>query len=304
VTVLLVALAVGVVAALAAYATSASRTIELDPIDPVVEERAVERAARRSIRRHPKVQRFARQRFDRTSAGGFMLTVGFLVVWAVATVLGLLLALINHNEWMREIDDQVAEWGAEHATSGAVDFIRFVTNFGSTPVVAGVLLLVAIADYVRRRNGEVFLFVAAVGLGELVLNNLIKVLVQRDRPDVLHLMEAGGYSFPSGHTAAAAAGWSAVALVLGRDRARPVRAALAGAAALIAMTVAASRALLGVHWVSDVLGGLALGWGWFLLVAIIFGGRHQRLGEPVEQAVESEVIPIDRGRHTRKRVDA
>jgi hypothetical protein len=56
--------------------------------------------------------------------------------------------------------------------------------------------------------------------------------------------------------------------------------------------------------VSDVLGGLALGWGWFLLVAIIFGGRQQRLGEPVEQAVESEVIPIDRGKHARKRVDA
>ena len=59
---------------------------------------------------------------------------------------------------------------------------------------------------------------------------------------------------------------------------------LAGGAALIAIIVATSRALLGVHWVSDVLGGLAFGWGWFLLVAVVFGGRAQRLGDPVVDA--------------------
>jgi undecaprenyl-diphosphatase len=301
-TVLLVALAAGLVAALVAYAVSASPAIEVDPIDPAVEERALEQAARRSLRHHPKIRRFARQRFDRTSAGGFMLTVGFIVVWGVATILGLLLALVDHSEWMREIDDEVAEWGSEHATSASVDFIRFVTHFGATPVVAIVLLAAAIFDYVRRRNAEVFLFVAAVGLGELLLNNLVKVLVQRDRPDVLQLMDAGGYSFPSGHTAAAAAGWSAIALVLGRDRSRLVRATLAGGAALIALTVATSRALLGVHWVSDVMGGLALGWGWFVLVAIIFGGRDQRLGEPAEQAAPDLIRPDDA--RPRKRVNA
>ena len=63
------------------------------------------------------------------------------------------------------------------------------------------LPIVAAIDFGRRRNREVVAFVAAVGLGELLLNNLIKVLVQRERPAVLHLMSAGGYSFPSGHTA-------------------------------------------------------------------------------------------------------
>ena len=48
--------------------------------------------------------------------------------------------------------------------------------------------------------------------------------------------------------------------------------------------MAASRALLGVHWLTDVVAGVMLGWGWFLLCALAFGGRLQRLGEPAERA--------------------
>ena len=127
------------------------------------------------------------------------------------------------------------------------------------------------------------MFVAAIGIGELVLNNLLKILVHRDRPSVLRLVVAHGYSFPSGHTVAASACWMGIALVLGRDRSRLVRASLAGGAALIAVSVATSRALLGVHWLTDVIAGLAIGWGWFTIVAIIFGGRAQRLGDPVAE---------------------
>ncbi len=46
-----------------------------------------------------------------------------------------------------------------------------------------------------------------------------------------------------------------------------------GAAVALAAAVAASRVLLDLHWLSDVVGGLALGWAWFVLCAIAFGGR-------------------------------
>ena len=61
------------------------------------------------------------------------------------------------------------------------------------------------------------------------------------------------------------------------------RVLLSAGAAAIATAVAATRALLGVHWLTDVLGGLAIGWGWYLVVAILFGGRRERLGAPIEQ---------------------
>jgi undecaprenyl-diphosphatase len=58
---------------------------------------------------------------------------------------------------------------------------------------------------------------------------------------------------------------------------------LIGAAAGIAVAVAASRVLLDVHWVSDVIAGLCLGWAWFAICAIAFGGRLLRFGAPAEQ---------------------
>ena len=54
----------------------------------------------------------------------------------------------------------------------------------------------------------------------------------------------------------------------------------------IAVAVACSRVLLGVHWMSDVIAGLAFGWAWFGICAIAFGGRFLVLGAPVQQATE------------------
>ena len=273
----LIVLLAGVGAAIVAFSISVSRRIAVDPVDPAAEQQAV----RRSLWRHPRVARFFRQRMDRKTAGGFLLTASLVVVFVVAIFVGVLLDMIDNHSGLAAADRSVAAWGSRNASTATASAMKWITQLGSTPVVAAVLILTACIDFARRRSREVFLFVAAVGLGELLLANLLKVIVGRERPSVLRLVAAHGYSFPSGHTVAAAACWSAVALVLGRDRSRGTRAILAAGAALIAASVATSRALLGVHWLSDVIAGLVIGWGWFTIVAIIFGGRAQRLGDPV-----------------------
>jgi len=277
----------GTTAALLAFGVSVSRRVQADPVDTATEERAV----RRGILGRPKIARFLRQRMDRKTAGGFLLTVSFLVLFVVSLFVGALLSLIDNNNWLAHADGWVAEWGSHHSSSGAIVMLRWITQLGSSVFVIFALAGVAVVDYFRRRSLEVLAFVAAVGLGQLALSNVLKVLVHRDRPSVLRLVAAHGYSFPSGHTVAAAASFSAIALVLGRDRSRRTRAALAGGAALIAVSVAASRALLGVHWLTDVVAGLAIGWGWFTIVATAFGGRAQRLGDPIADDPQGLSLP-------------
>ena len=277
----------GISAALLAFALSVSRRVNVDLSDVAVEERAV----RRRILAHPKVARFLRERMDRKTAGGFLLTASFVVLFVVALFVGGLLSLIDNNNWLADADQWVAEWGSRHSSSQAVDVLRWITHLGSSTFVVGALMAVAAIDYLRRRSWEVFAFMAAVGLGQLALSNVLKILVRRERPSVLRLVAAHGYSFPSGHTVAASAAFSAIALVLGRGRTRRTRAALGACAALIAVSVATTRALLGVHWLTDVLAGLAIGWGWFTIVAIMFGGRAQRLGDPVSHNPQGTDAP-------------
>lgn len=279
----------GVSAALLAFGISASRRVDVDPVDPAKAEQAV----RRSLWHHPKVDRFLHERMDRKTAGGFLLTASVVVLFVVSIFVGIVLDMIDNHSGIAAADRSVAKWGSENGSTTTAHVMKWITQLGSTPVIVAALLLVACFDYFRRHSREVFAFVAAVGIGELLLSNLLKVVVHRERPAVLHLVAAHGYSFPSGHTVAAASAWLAVALVLGRDRSRRTRALLAGGAALIAVSVAASRALLGVHWLTDVVAGLAIGWGWFMIVAIIFGGRAQRLGDPVSDHPQGVAVPAD-----------
>ena len=128
------------------------------------------------------------------------------------------------------------------------------------------------------------MFLLAVTLGDSFVTNTIKGIVDRSRPTIDPLAAHLGPSFPSGHSSTAAALFAALALLAGRRRSPRARAVLVGVAVGLAVAVACSRVLLDLHWVSDVVAGLTLGWAWFAVCAIAFGGWALRLGAVVEQA--------------------
>ncbi|MEX2420387.1 MAG: phosphatase PAP2 family protein [Actinomycetota bacterium] len=99
------------------------------------------------------------------------------------------------------------------------------------------------------------------------------------------------------HADAAAATYLAVALVPGIASSPKARAALAGGAVAIGVAVGCTRVLLGVHWFSDALAGLAIGWSWFGLCAVAFGGRLLRFGAPAKAVVKprAHALPVRRG---------
>jgi len=261
-----------VTAAVAAFVFSAVRALP-DPIDPAEEERAVIRV----LAWHPRLRRFLRQRLDRRTAGGLVLTISLAVLFGAALLVGALLDMVDSSSGLASFDDAVARWGAAHADSAAVGALRVITYLGDTVVVLLALAATGALDYARYRRIKVIVFLTAVIVGEKLIVNGLKEVVDRGRPDVGQLVGWAGPSFPSGHAAAAAAVWPAIALVLGRGRPRLTRALLAAGAALIAVGVAASRALLGVHWLTDIVAGPAIGYGWFVICAVVAGGRSQRL---------------------------
>ncbi len=187
-----------------------------------------------------------------------------------------------------------ARWGGSHASKGSTDFLRDVSLLGGTEGMIIAALVTAIAIYIRTRRAVVVWFLVVVVGGQSIVSNLTKLIVDRSRPDIHRLTGFSGSSFPSGHATAAAATFAAIALLWGIGQPRRTKVFLAAAAAAVAAAVAASRVLLGVHWLTDVLAGLAVGWAWFAISSIAFGGRLLSFGQPAriaEHAAEGVDTP-------------
>jgi membrane-associated phospholipid phosphatase len=136
---------------------------------------------------------------------------------------------------------------------------------GGLIVVTAVLGLSAVFAWTKTRDGTLTAFFLGTLIGALGLDDVIKSLVGRPRPVLGRLVHATGSSFPSGHALAATAMFGALAYVLAR-RSRPFSKTLIwGGALLLSSLVAASRVYLGVHWLTDVVGGMLLGAFWVAL---------------------------------------
>jgi membrane-associated phospholipid phosphatase len=281
------------IAAVLSVAAGVARGLAATALPHADPARAASRRVASEIQEHRGVRRFVRSRLDPAAAAGLGLTVALVGVVIVFVVFGVVIAMIRSSSGVVSLDLTVTRWAAAHATSLSLSVFGWITLAGGTVVVVAVAVVTTVSAWRRRGHWSVALFFLVVLAGQLALSNLVKVAVERVRPDMPPLHVLSGPSFPSGHATAAAATWAAVALVLSRGASPRTRAVLAGAAVAIAVAVACSRVFLGAHWASDVVGGLLLGWTWFGLCAVAFGGRVMRLGAPVEEAAPVPERPTE-----------
>ena len=214
------------------------------------------------------------------------MTLALILAIGGGLLLGVLAYLVRTTSFLTGIDNGVAKWGHRHASTGSMHVLNDITELGNIYTVIVLCVVLALVETIRERSIWVIPFIVAVIGGEEIITPTVKDLAARVRPAFNPAAATLGPSFPSGHSATSAAFYATAALLLGRWRGRPTRSALAGLAAGIAVAVAASRVLLDVHWLSDVIAGLALGWGWFAVCGIAFGGRILRFGATAEEVVE------------------
>jgi membrane-associated phospholipid phosphatase len=261
------ALVAGILAFLAArwYARSA-----VTPEQPAVE---AARVVGEAVKPHPGLRRrLLARRLDREVASGLLLTLALAVTLAGGLVLGVLAVLVRRVAFIQHVDNSVAAWGYDHRSSTATSGLHAITQLGNIRVVVVLAVLLALVDGWRNRSRRAFLFLVVVLVGTELAQLGVKDLVGRVRPTLDPAAARLGPSFPSGHSATAAAFYAAAALIVAR-RLRPTgRQVVIAAGVAVAVAVAGSRVLLDLHWLSDVVGGLALGWAWFALSAVVFGG--------------------------------
>lgn len=215
-------------------------------------------------RRYQRQLAFLTRRLQPGSAFGLSLTLGLLALIALGWAFGGILEDVVGREELATIDSPVTSWLADHRVAWLTTVMRLATQLGGTAVIVTVLAATAATLYARTRRWQpaAFLFVVAVGASGLV--TIVKLLIARTRPDIGYVIGAlDGSAFPSSHSTQTVASYGALAWLATRNPTRwAQRVTIWAAVILLALLVGFSRLYLGAHYLTDVLGGYALGAAW------------------------------------------
>jgi undecaprenyl-diphosphatase len=186
----------------------------------------------------------------------------------LATLVGLAVVTallgIGIRAWAPGFDLQTMQAIAGNRNPTLTTIAGIVTNAGSFALLAPLSIAVLLLRRWKRPSDDIALVVIAAG--SAVLPIVTKLIVARPRPTIEHLSHLTSLSFPSEHTTQAAAVYLTIAIMLSKGLNRGWRQLVIALAIVVALAVAWSRVYLAVHYPTDVIAGLLLGWGWALLV--------------------------------------
>lgn len=164
------------------------------------------------------------------------------------------------------------------ASDGLTRLAVFITQMGSAAFEIGLLLIVG--GYLLFHQKQVWeaKLLAFSLAGGWLLNTVLKSAFHRTRPDILHLVAAGGYSFPSGHAMIATAFYGMLGYLIWinlKGKGKPSWHVIVLTFSLI-IAIGTSRVYLGVHFPSDVIAGFAAGGVWLLACVLALGAVRRR----------------------------
>ena len=189
-----------------------------------------------------------------------LLLMSYVTLVGVGTGIGLLLRYPLEDTAIVRFDERVAVWFSEHRTPDLNDYTVWGSDLADTFIKIAVTAVLALLLFLlwRRWVDPLMLIVSLVLEASVFIT--VTWLVRRPRPDVLRLEGSPvDSSFPSGHTAAAAAYGALVVVVFWHTRNRLARVAIVLLCAAVTAIVGLSRMYRGMHYLTDVVIGVVLG---------------------------------------------
>lgn len=139
---------------------------------------------------------------------------------------------------------------------------KVITFFGSTAFIITLCLLFLLVFWKQKRGFAISLCL----IGSTLINNIIKLIVRRERPLDLIMVEESTFSFPSGHTMASVSMYGLlIYLVWKSNLSKKLKILLSTLLALLILFIAASRIYLGAHFASDIVGAVLMSSIWLIL---------------------------------------
>lgn len=191
----------------------------------------------------------------------------FIVVLCLILFSVICYGVLSYDSFV--IDTKVYSFIADNIMSdGITSVLKVITELGGVAfiVLAGVLIFMFCK--------KIRWFVTFDLVGVTVINQAIKHIVRRPRPNVLRLVEEDGYSFPSGHSMVSMAFYGIVIYLVYKNVSNKyLKWLLITLLSLLILSIGFSRIYVGVHYFTDVAGGFLLGLAYLIIYINIYNKK-------------------------------
>ncbi len=170
------------------------------------------------------------------------------------------------------IDTVVYKFAVEFLRNDILTVImKIITSFGNAIPV----LLIAIIIIINTKDKKMPIWIILNLFFATVLNQILKYIVQRNRPEGYRLIDESGYSFPSGHSMVSTAFYGfLIYLVIKKVKNKYLRNVLVILLGILIVLIGFSRVYLGVHYASDVIAGFFISIAYLIVfITIISDGN-------------------------------
>lgn len=162
-------------------------------------------------------------------------------------------------------DENIFTAVASYTTPARTAFMNFITFLGKHTLLIPLNFLL-IGFFIYRKQKWFAIRIASLALSSVALSFSLKAFFKRDRPLLPILGDAGGYSFPSGHALIGIVFYGLLIYVIWHEvKQKWLRIFLTVFFSLLILLISFSRIYLRVHYPSDVIAGMALGFIWLVL---------------------------------------
>lgn len=159
---------------------------------------------------------------------------------------------------------------------GLTEVFKFFTFLGSSEFYA---VLAIIAIFALYKNEKYSFYTAMIAFNLLlssIINEGLKNIFRRSRPEILKLVSAGGFSFPSGHSMVSMSFYGLLIFLCFRNFKSNIKYLFMLLLSAVIFLIGLSRIYLGVHYASDVAGGFSLGILWLGIYSLIIDLRYRK----------------------------
>ena len=218
-----------------------------------------------------RLKQFVVTRLSFPKGHAAVILFGFAVAILAGWLFGAMAKDVVMMESLAQYDEAIGRWFLSHATEDSNEFFFAITQLGGAWVIAAGTLLLSGWLVWCKRFASLAVLLASVGGGAL-LNFLLKNIFQRPRPDFVNAFyHETGYSFPSGHSMMAVLFYGMAGFLLASQlKTWKWRAWLGMGVFTLCLLIGLSRLALGVHFLTDVLGGWAAGLTWLMTCVLIY----------------------------------